>query len=264
MSRMSSSEIVSYFGKSPQKSSRRFSSDRFSSDQTMSKFFSSKNFTNTTNYTTSTKYIRKKKSLLDLYKDTQERFSSLRTISKINSGIERKCLYNCVNPKEINDPLYDTDIIEDDTDILNHSLILQRQGFNVALLNISNDKSTYSFNSSSLSQEECLMIRTTYQPQNFDEGNIGVYSPDIYVLKNNKFELEEKDDCYYINVATLPFCETKEDIRTFLRICNINKIDCPMIGYDFSDKVYKYLWKVLDEYEFVGMFKKIFISKKST
>lgn len=256
MSHMSSSDIKSYLNFSDDKPTRD-SNKGFSSDRVMSNFFSSR----------VTKHLRKKKSPLSCYNDTIQRFGSLITISKIGTGIKNTQYYECINPIELNDDtLYDTDVIENsDTDTIDYSCVLQKQGFNVCILNVSNSKSGNQFESSPKTSE-CLMIRTTYHPFDFEGKNndhIGIYSPDIYVFKNNKFELEQKEDCCYINVITLPSCKTKDDMCTFLRICKMNNVDCPIIVIGRDTRIYKSLWKeVINDFEFIGVFKKIVIQSE--
>lgn len=234
--------------------------------------------------------------LLAVCKDTQKKFGPiLRADKRVLLGIKNTIHYHWTYPLFRESEKFNTSLEFYNMDTIDCARDLQNRGLNVAALNMANPDTPTNWEGGCMAQEEALMYRSTYALSLDPEYQVdknrrwsyplkeigGVYSPDNLVFKDNKWEMLNREDFFYMNFVAISALQqpetskkrfvydydiqtTKEKMRAFFRICNMNGIDCPVAGalgcgvFGNPPEHIGLLWReVINEPEFRYMFKVI-------
>lgn len=237
--------------------------------------------------------------LLAVCKDTQKKFGPiLRVDNRVLLGIKNTTHYHWTYPLLRDSETFNTSLEFYNMDTIDCARSLQLRGLNVAALNMANPDTPTNWEGGCMAQEEALMYRSTYALSLDSDYKVdksrrwsyplkeigGVYSPDNLVFKNNKWEMLNREDFFYMNFVAIAAIQnpetnkkrfvhdydiqtTKEKMRAFFRICNMNGIDCPVAGalgcgvFGNPPEHIGLLWReVINEPEFRYMFKVIAFS----
>ena len=150
----------------------------------------------------------KSQKMIDIFHDTLNHFSSMKT-----SDISDSTLYDIYNlNNEINDnmPTFETVYEVKNQDTLDMALDFCKDGLRPLVLNMASDyKAGGGVRSGKTAQEECIFRRTnaimTHPAKWYPlESTDVIYSPEVWIVKNSKYELLGENSQSVVGMIAVP------------------------------------------------------------